>query len=198
MIKKLADNISGYISNELKYDDTKREIICYGLQIFLGTSMKTLSILILAYIFNILKSTIIVSASFVAFRRIVGGSHFDTYNKCYFSSILMMLLLGMIGKIIELQHNSVLIIIISIYILTVLSTILWVPAGTEKKMIKNPNTRKQIKYKTIILLTIWIVLCSYLNSLGFVKYIVSSSLGVILAFFFVTPLCYRITNLKLL
>lgn len=198
MIKRLADNISDYISCELNYADEKREVLSYGLQVFLGTSLKTLSILIFAYFLNIFKTSLIVSISFVVFRRIIGGSHLDTYSKCYFSSVFLMLSLGGLGKLISLEAINISILIILIYLLALVATILWIPAGTEKKMIKNKNTRKKIKIKTIILLTIWAILCYYLNHLYSSKYITSSLLGVTLAFFLVTPLGYRFTNFKLL
>lgn len=198
MIKRLADNISNYISCELNYDDEKSEVLSYGLQIFLGTSIKTLSILCFAYFLNIFKTTLSVSISFVVFRRIIGGSHVDTYSKCYFLSVLLMLLSGAAGKIINLETTHISIVILLIYVLAVIATIMWIPAGTEKKMIRNRTTRKKIKIKTICLLTIWFLLCNYLNSLELFKYVTSSLLGVTLAFFFVTPLGYRFTNFKLL
>lgn len=197
MIKKLADNISNYISNELNYDNERREIISYGLQITLGIAMKTFSILLLAYILNIFKTTIAVSISFIVFRRIIGGSHVDTYNKCYFLSVFLMLLLGELGEIIRITPTIISILTILIYVLTFVETILWIPAGTEKKMIKNIVTRRKIKVKTFILLTIWVLLCNYFNSLGLIKYTFSSSLGVILAFFLATPLGFRFTKLNL-
>ncbi|AOY75347.1 accessory gene regulator B family protein [Clostridium formicaceticum] len=73
MIQKLSHNISSYLCDELNYDDEKREILSYGLQIFLGTLVKVLTICILSYVFNIFKSTMVVSLSFVFFRRIIEG-----------------------------------------------------------------------------------------------------------------------------
>ncbi|SHJ97067.1 accessory gene regulator ArgB-like protein [Paramaledivibacter caminithermalis] len=198
MIKKLADNISNYIVRELKYDDKRREIISYGLEVFLGTSIQTISILILAYCLNIFKSTVFVSISFIIFRRIIGGSHANTYKRCYFFSIFIMLLAGVSGEIINLETIHILISILLVYILAVIATILWIPAGTEKKQIKNKITRRKIKIETIILLTIWALVCSYLSNIGTFKYVISCLLGVILAFFLATPLGYRFISFKLI
>ncbi|MCT4563897.1 MAG: accessory gene regulator B family protein [Maledivibacter sp.] len=194
MVKRLADNISNYISFELNYDDEKSEILSYGLQIFLGTSIKTVSILILAYILNIFETTVAVSLSFVIFRRIIGGSHVDTYNKCYCLSISLMILAGIAGEVISLEAPNILILILLIYVLAVIATILWIPAGTEKKMIRNKVTRKRIKIKTICLLTIWCLVCNYLNNIELFRYVTSSLLGVTLSFFLASPLGYKFTN----
>lgn len=196
MIKRLADNISSYLSRELNYDEEKKGILSFGLQIFLGALIGTISILILAYFLNIFKSTVIVLISFVIFRRLIGGSHCNTYKKCYFTTIIFMIVLGKLGEVIDLTSTYILILSILIYVLAAAATVLWVPAGTEKKMIKNIDTRRKIKVQTIMLLTIWILICNFLNNLSLYKYAVQSSLGVILAFFLVTPLGYRLINLK--
>lgn len=197
MIKRLADNISSYITKELKYDNEKREILSYGLEIFLGDLAKIVSMLVLAYFLNIFMATLVVMISFVFFRRIIGGTHADTYSKCYFVSIFLILLLGEAGEIINLEFTQVIILILLVYILAVIATILWIPAGTEKKIVKNKATRKKIKIETIVLLTFWVILCSYLNCLGLSKYVTTSLLGVALAFFLTTPLGYKFMDFKL-
>ncbi len=196
-MKRLADNISNYISRELHYNEEKTEVLSYGLQIFLGTSISIISELVFAYFFNIFQSTITVSISYVIFRRLVGGSHYDTQSRCYFMGLILILSLGKLGEVISLTSKGILTSTALLYFLALTATILWVPAGTEKKMIKNIDTRRKIKIKVIVLLTIWIIICSYLNMLGISKHVISSSLGVFLAFFLVTPLGYRFTNLKL-
>jgi len=197
MIKRQADRFANYLSSELDYDDERREIISYGVQIFLGMLLNTLSILIIAYILNIFKPTLVVAISYIVFRRIIGGSHCETFNKCFFLGTLFIILLGALGKKVELVAANNLLLIFPIYFSAIATTLLWVPAGTEKKVIRNRNTRKKIKIETIILLTIWIVLCIYLIKASLSKYIFPSSLGVILAFFLVTPLGYRLLNLRL-
>lgn len=198
MIKKLSDKIAGYLSQELNYNMEKREVLSYGLQIFLGTSIQILIILILAYFLNIFKATIIVTISYITFRRIIGGSHADTYKKCSFVSISLMILLGALGEIIKLTYIGTVTVIIPIYILGIVAIIIWVPAGTVKKMIKKADTRKKVKLQAVILITVWFFICHYLNSLGLKEYVIQSSLGVILAFFQVTPLGYKFINLKVM
>ncbi len=197
MIKKQSDKFSSYLSRELNYDEEKREVLSYGLQIVLGVLLNVFSVLIFSYILNIFKTTVATFISYIIFRRLIGGAHCDTYGKCYLLGILSMLLLGKLGEIIRLSPSEIKILIIFTYILALGSIILWVPAGTEKKMIKNKSTRKKIKIQSMVLITAWLILSIYLNSIGLATYIISSSLGVILAFFLVTPLGYGLTSLKL-
>lgn len=196
-MKRLADNISNHISRELHYDNEKMEVLSYGLQIFLGSSIGIVSTLALGYFLNILESTFVVITSYIMFRRLIGGSHYDKQSRCYFMGLILTLSLGKLGEVISLTSREILTSTVLLYFLAVAATILWVPAGTEKKMIKNIDTRRKIKIRVIVLLTIWTIMCNYLNMLDISKYVISSTLGVSLAFFLVTPLGYKFTNLKL-
>ncbi len=197
MIKKLSHSIACYLSNELEYDNDKKEVLSYGLQILLGTSFKILSILMVSYLLGIFEPTLISLISFIIFRLIIGGTHYDTYNKCFLASAIAIIVLGLLGQMIELKSVTNLVLTILVYTQAIVSTIIWVPAGTKKKMIKNKNLRIKMKIKAIILSTIWLILILSINDFSFSKYIFSSILGVFLAFLFVTPLAYRFTELRL-
>ncbi|MCG8483199.1 MAG: accessory gene regulator B family protein, partial [Clostridia bacterium] len=72
---------------------------------------------------------------------------------------------------------------------------LWIPAGTDKKEIKNKSTRQKIKRTSLVISTFWILLVVYsFISQFYHQYILASTLGVFSAFFFVTPLAYKMTK----
>ncbi|MCC5911830.1 MAG: accessory gene regulator B family protein [Clostridiaceae bacterium] len=196
MVRKLSHNISSYLCGELNYSDEKKEILSYGLQIILGASIKLITIITLAYIFNIFKPTIVASIAFIFFRRIIGGSHCDTFNKCYFLSVSLLLLLGLLGKIVALQYHILLILAIVIYLVAVVITIIWVPMGTEKKTIKNKRTRLKIKQKTFLTLITCFVILVYFHMQATSEIVLSSLLGIALAFFLATPLGNKFTRIK--
>lgn len=188
MIRRLSDDISCYLCSSLSYSDDKREVLSYGLQIVLGTSAKIISIAILAIIFDIFVSTAVVSITFIIFRRIIGGVHCDTYNKCYFVSVSLMLLLGFLGSTPLVQSNHIIGLLIGIYLICVFITIKWVPMGTNKKAIKNKETRRRIKLKTLTMLTLWFITLVIFKDLTSSQIGLSSLLSILLAFFMATPL----------
>ncbi|TCO70402.1 accessory gene regulator ArgB-like protein [Marinisporobacter balticus] len=194
MLKKLADVIAGYISEKLQSDMDKTEIFSYGLQILLGTVFEIIAIIIVACFLNILKSTLIVFISFVMFRRLIGGTHCSTYNHCFFASGFTIIVVSFLGAKLILQPKILFIMIGMTYIFTIIQTIVYIPMGTEKKMIKNTTTRLKIKIQTMILLNLWIVIIIFLQDRFSPNHIFSSLLGVIAAFFFSTPFSYRIIN----
>ncbi|QXM06234.1 accessory gene regulator ArgB-like protein [Crassaminicella indica] len=194
MLKRLSDTIAIYISKNLKSDRDKIEIYSYGLQIFLGTAFEIIFIIITAYLLNTLKSTIVVLVSFILFRRLLGGTHCTIYRNCFFVSGFSMLLLGFIGDQVVLSSKYLFVLLGLAYIFSVIQTIRYIPMGTEKKMIKNSNTRLKIKIQTILLLSFWMIIIYLLKDKVSSKYIFSSLLGVIGAFFFSTPFSYKIIN----
>lgn len=188
MIQKLSNNISYYLCSELNYSNEKREMLSYGLQIVLGTLAKLLTIAILSLIFEIFLSTAMVSITFIIFRRIVGGMHCDTYNKCFFTSVTLMLFLGFLGHTLIIPYNIFLGSLISTYLTCILITIKWVPMGTSKKIIKNIETRKKIKFKTFTMLTLWFMFLILLKDLTSSQLGLSSLLSILIAFIMATPL----------
>lgn len=194
MLKRLSDTIAIYISKNLESDRDKTEVYSYGLQIFLGTVFEIISIIIVACLLNTLKSTMVVLVSFILFRRLIGGTHCTIYRNCFFVSGFSMILLGFIGDQVPFLSKHLFILLGIAYIFAAIQTIRYIPMGTEKKMIKNKNTRLKIKIQTIILLSFWTISMYLLKDKVLSKYIFSSLLGVIGAFFFSTPSSYKIIN----
>jgi len=195
MIKKLANNLSLYLCDELNLDNDRKEILSYGLEVIIGTSLKILSIVLFAYIFNILDTTIASLISFIVFRRIIGGNHCGTYNKCYFYSNFLILLSGFISSVTYVNKLNFFILFFLNFIFCIVTTILLVPVGTEKKTIKNKSIRLSIKRKTIIILICWSILIIYIYTLNLNKLVISSMLGVFLAFFLATSAGNKILKL---
>lgn len=196
MIKKLASSFSLYLCHELKLDSDRAEILSYGLEVIIGTSLKILSILLFAYALNIFKTTIVSLMSFIIFRRIIGGNHCGTYNKCYLYSNILILFSGFIGSIIYINNLIFGLIFFLNFIFCIVIIFLLVPVGTEKKSIKNEKVRLSIKIKAIITFICWGTFVIFLYNLNLQKLAISSLLGVFLAFFLATFLGKKILKIS--
>ncbi len=196
MVKRLSDNIASYLSYELHCDHDKREVLSYGLQIVLGGFLKVSTLLVLSLILGIFSYTMIGMFSFSAFRTIIGGAHKDTYGKCFITSIVLLLVIGTMGKLFgSLMTNHMWLSFITFaYAMVVI--LIWVPAGTEKKEIKNRKLRIKMKIKAGILLTLWLILVLLSPIYNYHQYMFSSILGVFSTFFFVTPPAYKLMKIK--
>lgn len=198
MVKRLSDNIAKYISHQLDYDHERQEILAYGLEVFIGDFLKIVTILILSLVLGIFIYTLIGMISFMTFRTYIGGAHNDTYVMCFTTSLFIMLCIGVLGKVCGSVISNNLWIAFFVYGQAIIATLIWVPAGTEKKNIKNPILRKKIKIEAIALLTVWIILMLLSSSFHYQQYAFSSILGVGSAFFLVTPLAYTLFKSQIL
>ncbi len=200
MVKYLSDNIAAYISNELHFDSDKEAVLSYGLEIILGEFFKIATILIISLFLGTFSYTLIGLISFSFHRTFIGGSHERTYGRCFVTSVLLLLFIGVIGKFYGILMQKHIWLALLVYGQALILIYLWVPAGTEKKEIKNKSTRQKIKRTSLVISTFWILLVvySYINQF-YHQYILVSILGVFSAFFFVTPLAYKVTksNFKL-
>lgn len=192
MVKKMSDNIADYISNELNYDSERKEILSYGIEIFLGESLKIISIIVLSLILNIFSYTLIAMVSFMIFRTVIGGAHNSTYARCFLTSVLWILLIGFLGKNFYFITENYQWLAFLVLGLAVIFTIIWVPAGTEKKTIKNKALRYKMKIISFILLVLWITLILWSQDSVNKIYTLSSILGVSSTFFLVTPPAYTL------
>jgi accessory gene regulator B len=187
MIKRLADNIAGYLQQELSYEQKNGEILSYGLEIALGTLAKVLSILMISYIMGTFESTIIALISFILFRRIIGGAHCDSFRQCYTTSIAFILLLGLLGKFIILPRPMLNILIILSLIINLFINYHWVPSLSVKKVILGEDKSQRIKVETALMLILWVAAVIVANNLFAANHIFSCILGIDSAFFFATP-----------
>ncbi len=195
MVKRLSDYIASYISNELNYNQDKGEVMSYGLEIIIGGFLKTISLITLSLVLGIFSYTMVGMVSFAVFRTIIGGAHQDTYGKCFVTSITILLCIGALGKNFYFVADSSIWAFL-VYGQSFFSTLTWVPAGTEKKEIKNQKLRIKMKSMSIALLTLWIILIILYPIYNYQQYVFSSILGVFTAFFLITPLAYKLMSIK--
>lgn len=201
MVKQLSDSMASYLSHQLNYDKEKESILSYGLEIIVGEFVKIAPILALSLLIGTFSYTLVGLVSFCFFRAFIGGVHERTFMRCFLISLLVLSSIGIVGKYFDFLMEGRLWPALLVYGQAVILIYLWVPAGTEKKEIKNKNTRRKIKRTSLVISTFWILLIvySFINQF-YHQYILASTLGVFSAFFFVTPLAYKIakSNYKLL
>lgn len=192
MVKKLSDSIALKMSNELNFDKDKEAVMSYGLEIVLGGIFKIVTLLLLSWILGIFSYTMAGMLTFSLIRPIIGGTHADTYEKCFVVSIGLLLLIGALGKYLYFLGQDHFWLAYVVYGLAVSAVFLWVPAGTEKKTIKRKALRYKMKLSALILLTVWIALILWSQNTLYSVYTFSSILGVFSAFLLLTPPAYRL------
>ena len=130
---RLIDSITNYIYiNNEKINDEKKEIIRYGLEIFMLKTLFFLSVTLIGFLMGSLKECLLFTLLFSGIRKTAGGYHSETRIKCYFMSMSLFIFVLAVQNI----HDAYNILMFPLMIMTVLSSfIIWkyAPVDTPNK-----------------------------------------------------------------
>lgn len=109
-MKDLAENLANKICsiNDIT-DSQKREIIAYGLEILLSTSVSVLIITILAILLGTFWETILFLLPFMLLRTYSGGYHAQTHFRCF----LILFIVFCVNLMLNLFNINAVIIVLS-------------------------------------------------------------------------------------
>lgn len=97
----MVEQISGQISDALVDNELilqhEREEYKYALICNIETSISFGSIILLSVLFRVFIPTVFFLISFLTIRKRCGGFHFNSFFKCYFSSVLIYIVIVVIS-----------------------------------------------------------------------------------------------------
>lgn len=178
------------MGTQLQVNRDRVEIFAYGLEIILGLLVQLAIILLLSLLMDTLKSTMVCLVAYTSLRYFGGGAHLSTQLGCFVTGVSLILGLGKLATIdvsVEvLTYVSTLALLMGVY-----NIFRWVPAGTEKKHIKDESIKLRQKKKAFLVLTIWSVITAALIKQELNVYAFAAVLGIHGSLFVVTPWGYR-------
>lgn len=183
-LDKSINLITKYNSN---YTDEDVEKLLYGLEGLYLTITKMIIIFLVALILGLEKELILLLILFNIIRYTGFGFHADKSIECLIFSTLLFIGLPFI----TLKINFTNIEIISIYVLCLLSYILYAPADTPKRPLPNKKKRKIRKLSTIGISIIYLVSIYIFNNNTYTAIVISSLL---IETIMILPLTYKIFN----
>ena len=98
-----------------------------------------------------------------------------------------------LGKLatISISPDTLTVISVSALLMGTFTIFRWVPAGTEKKQIKDESIRLQQRKKALFVLTVWSVITVVLLKQESTANTLAVVLGAFGSFFLITPLGYK-------
>ena len=171
-----------------EYDQDKLDEISYGLEALYITFTKTIVILGISLILNIIKDVVCILISYNIIRTYAFGMHAKKSWHCYIISGVLFIGTATICKYVD----------INIYVKYIISIIAFItllryaPADTYKRPLVNKYKRKRYKFLTIILSSLFLIFIILLKDS-----VVSSYLcfGLLDASLMIHPLVYRMFQL---
>lgn len=188
MKKIVVGKMMNLIENNGQYSDEKLAEIKYGLEGLYLTLSKLVVIILIAYLFGILKEVLIFLIIYNIIRTTSFGLHATKSWICLLSSTIIFIGFPIICKYISIDNNLKLIIGL-ILILFIYKN---APADTYKRPIVSKNRRLFFKYLSTFI-AIAFVYCSILISNNFISNCFILSL--LVQSLMVSPTVYKIFNL---
>ena len=168
MIDKISNKILNFISTE-NIDNDKKEVLLFGITRIVEDIPKTIGIILIGIILGILKEIAIVTIVLATYKTFVGGVHAKTNLGCFIYSVIFYLAIIYSARYINLsginQHG----IYLLIYIFSVYTIVVYVPADVIEIPKINLNLRRSLKIKAFIVLNIIYVIALVFISNNIIK-----------------------------
>lgn len=195
MIEKLCNKLTNKIKNKMPdIDDERAEVINYGLELVIGEIPKTFALIIIAYIFGVLKLTIFTLLLIMPYKTFSGGVHLKTHIGCIVATSILYIGTAFLSKHIIFEEEYIkYILIAAIWVFSMIMIKLYAPADTENVPILREKDRKLKRTLSYITMTLTLV-----ASLIVKDNIISNILmiGTLFQTITITRFIYKITNNK--
>lgn len=194
----MIDKICTFLTNKIRQemtdvDDERAEVINYGLQNIIGEIPKFFIVLIVAYLFGILKETLVTFFILLPYRCFSGGVHLKTHMGCIISTCLMYCGVAYIAKSIEFTQITIYILAVSTWVFGMIMIKLYAPADTENVPILRKKERKQKQILSYLVLTVGTIVAVVIPNTMVANVII---FGYLVQSCMITRFIYKITDNK--
>lgn len=159
MIVKVSERIAEKVSEQLNYDNEKKEVIQYGTYALLQTLISIISVLILGLALGVAVNSLVFLFTASILRKYSGGAHSESPNTCTALGIIMSISIGLILKAKFFLNLEFFIIVISTIIVFVFSYFViykYAPVDSPNKPIKTDKKKKRMRKESFKILTIYL------------------------------------------
>jgi len=153
LIDKISNKILELISNKNQTEEEK-EILLFGITRIVEDIPKTIGIIIIGFILNIIKEMAIVTIVIMLYKTFTGGAHAKTNWGCFFYSVIFYLAIIYTSKFLVFNGINKYGIYILVYIFSLYTIFVYVPADVPEIPKVNLDLRKTLKIKSIVMLNI--------------------------------------------
>lgn len=185
MKEKILDFCITFLQKNNDYSELELKKLRYGLEGIYLTLTKTIIILLVAFILGILKETLICLLFFNIIRYFAFGFHAEKSFHCLLLSLFNFVAIPYV--LLKVNNSLVLNIIISLLCLVFI--LIFAPADTVKRPLKDKKKRIKRKIFTFLIGCLYTLLIVFLKN-SFISDILVSTL--IITVIVINPITYKI------
>mgnify|MGYP001077760613 CR=1 FL=1 len=161
LFEKISNNIAAKIVETRKIDGFHKEVVAYGAYILLDTLLAISFVMIFGALFGVFFQALIFSFSSALLRKTSGGAHATTSLRCAIIGAVFAVVFSLIIESLRPFINLPVVVIyltvtfvISYYIMMKLA-----PKDSPNKRIVKEHKIKELKFKSIRTLCIYLIIC---------------------------------------
>jgi len=162
--ENISNKLTELITNELDYNEDKKEIIAYAIETALLFVLGSFLIILLGYAFNALIPAVIAAIFGGLLRRVSGGAHFNTPLKCLTIGSIIYSSIGVLAKKI-VNHGLInQYILIFILLISFLLVAFLAPVDSEAKPIHSSSLKFKLKISSMVFIIVSYLIIHFVDS----------------------------------
>lgn len=194
---KTAKMLADYLAREVNLSEEQRQVVAYGLEIILGGIIKTVFFIFIPLVMGVLPQVFIASGVAGVFRLPSGGAHCSAYLRCLIGSLVVFTTIGLVAKAMAnypmvAEKIGFIWLATLTLIVAVIGSVLWVPADTPIKPVKDPRKKRKAKYWAFTILALYGTVLLTMDVPPDI--LVAGSLGLLVQVFTISPHGYKYMN----
>lgn len=152
--QKLSRNLTQKITNELDYNEDKKEIIAYGIETVLLTIIGWFLLIFFGYALNALIPIVVAALFGGVLRKLSGGAHFNSPLICLTFGTAVYCSIGVIAKKLVNYNLIDKYFLISCLLVSFLLVAFLAPVDSERKPIHSRSFKTKLKVLSMIFVII--------------------------------------------
>lgn len=187
MKKKFIESALTKIKQQKKVTSLEEKKLRYGLEAFYNLATKTIVLIILAIVFDLVIELLLLALVYSTLRLYGFGIHAKTSLQCWFTTIPIYMLGGLFIKYATITSNLIYIF----WIISFLSFLLFAPADTPARPLIRKNKRIRAKILSVLILCIYFIIYTLNISSMFNNVIIYA---ICMELIVINPLTYKLTK----
>jgi len=188
-VQKWSYSCARHVAAVLNENHNKRAVYYYGFYIIFGSLVKGTILISLSLLLGVVVPALLTVLVLGSLRMFAGGFHFDTYGKCLFVTLVLVISAALISKYTYSYWSitAIAIFLILIFVVSLFMLIKYAPKDTPTKPITEPEAIKKYKRLSIAYLSILLVISVVLAIFNLKMYVIAIGFGILLEIFTITP-----------
>ena len=185
--KKFIESALTKIKQQKKLTSLEEKKLRYGLEAFYNLATKTIVLIILAIVFDLVIELLLLALVYSTLRLYGFGIHAKTSLQCWFTTIPIYMLGSLFIKYATITSNLIYIF----WIISFLSFLLFAPADTPARPLIRKNKRIRAKILSVLILCIYFIIYTLNISSMFNNVIIYA---ICMELIVINPLTYKLTK----